>query len=155
MLQFDNPEGVDKVALGAPAYYVIQDAYGFAPFDESVLDRASPDVIAQTDRLLVVSYPLRLEPTGAVPPGCARPQLGAAATAPLALPDGAVLVTAAGSDPPPTVSVGRFSGMAVQPLAWPAGARSALLTLPDIGPDSPPWQVQVAGARSVRACPDA
>ena len=155
MLEFSDPEGVDKAALGAPAYYSIQDAYGLSPFDESVLDRASPDVIAQTDRLLVVSYPLRLEPTDAVPPGCEQPQRGAAATAPLALPDGAVLVTAAGSDPPPTVTVGRLSGMAVQPVAWPNGARSALLTLPETGPDSPPWQVQVAGARSVRTCPGA
>jgi hypothetical protein len=153
MLQFDNPDGVDKVIRGAPAYYAIKDAYGFDPFDDSVLDRASPEVIAQTDRLLVASYPLRLEPTDAVPPGCEQPQRGAAATAPLALPGGAVLVTAARSDPTPTVTVGRLSGMAVQPLAWPTGERSALLALPETGPDSPPWQVQVAGARSVRTCP--
>ena len=42
MLEFSDPEGVDKVVLGAPAYYAIQDAYGLSPFDESVLDRASP-----------------------------------------------------------------------------------------------------------------
>ena len=69
-------------------------------------------------------------------------------------PAGVLLIEAAGAEPP-AVTVGRFSGIAVQPLPWPQGARSALLALPPTEPGSAPWQVLVGGARSVRRCPGA
>jgi hypothetical protein len=151
MLGFSNPDGVDKVALGSPAYYAIKDAYGLPSSDEAELAEAPADVIEQTDRVLVVSYPLTLEAETATPPGCDGPEAGADEAAPLTLPGGGLSITAGEGDPP-AVTVGRFSGMAVQPLAWPAEARTASLALPDTVPGAAPWQVLVAGARSLRRC---
>ena len=64
---------------------------------------------------------------------------------------GAVLIASL-PDGPPAVSVGRFSGLPVAPLAWPEGARSATLALPEAAPDTPPWQVLADGARGSGVC---
>ena len=52
----------------------------------------------------------------------------------------------------PAVSLGRFSGEAVQPLAWPRGRPAGLLALPHVGPASIPWRVAAEDAAGVRTC---
>jgi hypothetical protein len=148
MLGFSSPDEVDKVVLAAPAYYAIKDAYGLPSDDPAELAAAPPVLAQQADRVLVVGFPL-----GVANSSCGGgPALGAHAGArPISVPGGVVQVTA-GADAPPAVSLGRFSGEAVQPLTWPRGASTGVLALPHAEPASHPWQLEVEHAKQVNAC---
>jgi hypothetical protein len=148
MLGFSNPDGVDNVVLAAPAYYAIKDAYGLPSDDPAELSAAPPVLAQQADRVLVVGFPLGF--AGGSHRRCPDP--GARAADDRVAVTGGIVEVQAAPGATPAVTVGRFSGEAVEPLVWPRGRPAGLLALPHSEPASIPWRVAAEHAAGVRTC---
>ena len=151
MLGFSNPDNVDKVVLAAPAYYAVKDAYGLPSDDPAELAAAPPVLAQQADRVLVVGLPLGV--ASASRRRCPDPAHSPRTT--VWRLQAASLRSRRPQERRRRSASGRFSGQAVQPLAWPRGRPAGLLALPNAEPASIPWRVAAERAAGVRTCSNA
>ena len=141
----------EQVVSAAPAYFLITDEFGSPASTRAQLERSASPFRERADLVLASAIPVELEPAGRAPaqrePGsCLKLDPSGA------VPPGRYWVEG-GRGTPPNLRLGRLAEEPTYPIEWPSRGRNASLLLPRAELGEVPWKLLAYPGGKTAVCP--